>query len=199
LPGKFSLIPVNILLQHLLHLSRNADQIVAEDTIYHCISRTITEENLCNDLSKENDHKHVHQPAEFSDRMGTIGLLFAGNFTLKKFSLTPFAANILRIFGDLFPFAAHSEILPITNLSLKIETKEINFHTCFSKSPEKGAILRLKPRSAAHPKTTKSMHAAVEMLGLDCLWVVYPDSRVVPLTKKITAVPLDKVAEVALH
>jgi predicted AAA+ superfamily ATPase len=50
-----------------------------------------------------------------------------------------------------------------------------------------------------HPKTTKSMHAAVEMLGLDCLWVVYPGSRVVPLTEKISAVPLDKVEEVALR
>jgi len=40
------------------------------------------------------------------------------------------------------------------------------------------------------PTTSKSMHAAIEALGLEHLWVVYPGTRTVPLTEKITALPL---------
>jgi predicted AAA+ superfamily ATPase len=61
--------------------------------------------------------------------------------------------------------------------------------------PLNGRRVGVEFKWSEHPKTTKSMHAAVETLALDRLWVVYPGSRVVPLTEKITAVPLDKVEE----
>jgi predicted AAA+ superfamily ATPase len=46
------------------------------------------------------------------------------------------------------------------------------------------------------PSTTKSMHAAVATLALERLWVVYPGTRVVPLTDKITALPLSEIAQI---
>lgn len=46
------------------------------------------------------------------------------------------------------------------------------------------------------PSTTKSMHAAIESLKLDHLWLVYPGTRRVPLTEKITAIPLVEVAAI---
>jgi len=47
-----------------------------------------------------------------------------------------------------------------------------------------------------HPTTTKSMHAALEALRLEHLWVVYPGTRTAPLTEKITALPLAEVAKI---
>lgn len=41
------------------------------------------------------------------------------------------------------------------------------------------------------PKTTKSMHIALEALRLDSLVVIYPGSNVIPLSDKITAIGLE--------
>ncbi|MDF9828293.1 putative AAA+ superfamily ATPase [Ereboglobus sp. PH5-10] len=46
------------------------------------------------------------------------------------------------------------------------------------------------------PATSKSMHAALEDLRLEHLWVVYPGKRTVPLTEKITALPLAEVGAI---
>lgn len=46
------------------------------------------------------------------------------------------------------------------------------------------------------PTTSKSMHAALEHLRLEHLWMVYPGERTAPLTEKITALPLAKVAAI---
>ncbi|MDR2674974.1 MAG: ATP-binding protein [Opitutaceae bacterium] len=46
------------------------------------------------------------------------------------------------------------------------------------------------------PATTKSMHAAIETLRLDRLWVVYPGGHVAPLTDKITLLPLARAGEI---
>lgn len=43
------------------------------------------------------------------------------------------------------------------------------------------------------PKATKSMHTAMEDLGLDHLWVVYPGKHSYPLAPGITAVPLTEI------
>jgi hypothetical protein len=40
------------------------------------------------------------------------------------------------------------------------------------------------------------MHAAIEALGLEHLWVVYPGTRVAPLTEKISALPLAQVEQI---
>ncbi|MEO6039656.1 MAG: DUF4143 domain-containing protein [Saprospiraceae bacterium] len=40
------------------------------------------------------------------------------------------------------------------------------------------------------PKTTKSMHQAIEDLALEHLWVVYPGDRVYALSEKITVLPM---------
>jgi predicted AAA+ superfamily ATPase len=41
------------------------------------------------------------------------------------------------------------------------------------------------------PKITKSMHTALEVLHLDSLVVIYPGSKVIPLSDKITAIGLE--------
>lgn len=41
-----------------------------------------------------------------------------------------------------------------------------------------------------HPKTTKSMHVAIESLTLDHLYVVFPHDSIFPLTESITALGL---------
>ncbi|MCG8337231.1 MAG: ATP-binding protein [Proteobacteria bacterium] len=46
------------------------------------------------------------------------------------------------------------------------------------------------------PRTTKSMHIAIENLNLVHLWIVYPGDQEYSLTDKITVIPLDKVAGV---
>ena len=48
------------------------------------------------------------------------------------------------------------------------------------------------------PSSTKSMHSAIETLGLEHLWVLYPGARRFPITERITALPLSEVNEVKL-
>lgn len=43
------------------------------------------------------------------------------------------------------------------------------------------------------PKITKSMHIAIQDLDLEHLWVVYSGNHIMPLEKKITLVPLDRI------
>ena len=46
------------------------------------------------------------------------------------------------------------------------------------------------------PRTTKAMHIAIDDLGLEHLWVVYPGRLRYPLTESITALPLADVTDV---
>lgn len=48
------------------------------------------------------------------------------------------------------------------------------------------------------PRTTKSMHIALDDLDLQHLWVVYPGPARYPLTKNITALPLQEVGGLEL-
>ena len=48
------------------------------------------------------------------------------------------------------------------------------------------------------PRTTKAMHIAIDDLGLEHLWVIYPGSVRYPMTARITAMPLVEVNETAL-
>lgn len=48
------------------------------------------------------------------------------------------------------------------------------------------------------PKTTKSMHVALDDLRLEHLWVVYPGALRFPLTEKITALPLREIGTLEL-
>ncbi len=45
------------------------------------------------------------------------------------------------------------------------------------------------------PSTSKSMHSAIESLGLDHLWVIYPGNHRYLLTEKITALPLREIGD----
>ena len=49
------------------------------------------------------------------------------------------------------------------------------------------------------PRTTKAMHIAIDDLGLEHLWVVYPGSVRYPLTDRITALPLVEVNEIVFR
>ncbi len=51
-------------------------------------------------------------------------------------------------------------------------------------------------KCADAPKTTKSMHIALEDLKLEHLWVIYPGTRRYPLTEKITALPLRDISTI---
>jgi len=44
------------------------------------------------------------------------------------------------------------------------------------------------------PKTTKSMHVAVQDLHLDQLWIIYPGSEAYPITDKIMVKPLTRLS-----
>ncbi|MSU49635.1 MAG: ATP-binding protein [Opitutus sp.] len=48
------------------------------------------------------------------------------------------------------------------------------------------------------PKTTKSMHVALDDLKLEHLWVVYPGTLRFPMTEKITALPLREIGTLEL-
>ena len=49
------------------------------------------------------------------------------------------------------------------------------------------------------PRTTKAMHIALDDLGLEHLWVVYPGNLRYPLADRMTALPLAEVNEVAFR
>ena len=46
------------------------------------------------------------------------------------------------------------------------------------------------------PSSSKSMHSAIESLGLEHLWVIYPGDRQYPMTNRITALPLKQIGGV---
>ena len=48
------------------------------------------------------------------------------------------------------------------------------------------------------PRTTKSMRIVIEDLGLEHLWVIYPGDLEYPLAQDITALPLEKIGDLAL-
>jgi predicted AAA+ superfamily ATPase len=47
------------------------------------------------------------------------------------------------------------------------------------------------------PATTRSMHIAIEDLGLEHLWVIYPGHQEYDLTERISVVPVDSVPRLA--
>ena len=49
------------------------------------------------------------------------------------------------------------------------------------------------------PRTTKAMHIAIDDLGLEHLWIVYPGGVRYPITERITALPLVEVNEALLE
>ena len=49
------------------------------------------------------------------------------------------------------------------------------------------------------PRTTKAMHIAINDLGLEHLWVVYPGSVRYPITDRITAMPLVELNQTTLE
>ncbi len=58
---------------------------------------------------------------------------------------------------------------------------------------ENGRRFGFELKLADAPKATRSMHTAIEVLGLEHLWVVYPGEHAYPLTEKITAMSLASV------
>jgi len=49
------------------------------------------------------------------------------------------------------------------------------------------------------PRTSRSMHVAIEDLGLDHLWVVYPGRQSYPLTERNTALPIEDLPSLAVE
>ena len=49
------------------------------------------------------------------------------------------------------------------------------------------------------PRTTKAMHIAIDDLGLEHLWVVYPGNLRFSLTDRITALPLAEVSDIVFQ
>ena len=45
------------------------------------------------------------------------------------------------------------------------------------------------------PKRRRSMHIAIEDLGLNHLWIIYPGDKKYALDRKITAIPLEEIAQ----
>ncbi len=63
---------------------------------------------------------------------------------------------------------------------------------------ENGKKWGVEFKFADAPKTTKSMHQAIEDLALDHLWVIYPGDRVYALSEKITVLPLAQLASIQM-
>ena len=59
-----------------------------------------------------------------------------------------------------------------------------------------GKRLGVEFKYSERPKTTKSMHIALEDLKLDHLYTVHPGKHSFPLTDKITATPLEPLLEI---
>ncbi len=57
---------------------------------------------------------------------------------------------------------------------------------------DKGKKMGVEFKYMDAPRTSKSMHQAMEDLALDRLWVVYPGDKTYSLTDKITVIPLQK-------
>jgi hypothetical protein len=53
-------------------------------------------------------------------------------------------------------------------------------------------------KCADAPSSSKSMHSAIESLGLEHLWVIYPGEKRYPLTDRITALPLGQIHDLIL-
>jgi hypothetical protein len=70
-------------------------------------------------------------------------------------------------------------------------------------APSAGMIAASMPggifKCAAAPGGKRSMHIAIADLSLEHLWIVYPDETQYPLDKKITAIPLVQVSELAVQ
>jgi hypothetical protein len=47
------------------------------------------------------------------------------------------------------------------------------------------------------PRRTRSMHSAIEYLGLEHLWVIYPGDQKYALDDKITVIPLEEISQLA--
>lgn len=58
---------------------------------------------------------------------------------------------------------------------------------------EYGRSWGIEFKYADAPRRTKSMTSAVETLGLEHLWVVYPGGRPYPLAEKVSALPLTDI------
>jgi predicted AAA+ superfamily ATPase len=62
-----------------------------------------------------------------------------------------------------------------------------------------GKRIGIEFKLADAPKPTKSMQTAIEDLGLDHLWIVYPGKHVYPLHEKISVTPLAEIPESLLE
>jgi predicted AAA+ superfamily ATPase len=60
---------------------------------------------------------------------------------------------------------------------------------------EHGRHWGIEVKYADAPKLTRSMAVALDDLGLDHLWVVYPGDRAYPLAEKVSTLPLSRIGE----
>lgn len=60
---------------------------------------------------------------------------------------------------------------------------------------EHGRSWGIEVKYADAPKLTRSMAVALDDLGLDHLWVVYPGDRAYPLAEKVSTLPLSRIGE----
>ena len=64
--------------------------------------------------------------------------------------------------------------------------------------PRRGRRWGFEFKCTDAPKTTRSMHVALDDLKLDHLWVVYPGSLCYPLSERISALPLREIGSLEL-
>lgn len=88
------------------------------------------------------------------------------------FALEELVSKLVKRDSEVFFYAAHSGV----ELDLFWQ--------------DKGKAFGAEFKYLDAPKTTKSMHQAIEDLELDELWVVYPGNQQYRLTEKITVIPL---------
>ncbi len=91
------------------------------------------------------------------------------------FALEELVSKLVKRDSEVFFYAAHSGV----ELDLFWQ--------------DKGKAFGAEFKYLDAPKTTKSMHQAIEDLELDELWVVYPGNQQYRLTEKITVIPLSSI------
>ena len=83
-----------------------------------------------------------------------------------------------------------------TELALKIKSKEISSYEVVSRHIERAKKIGIEFKYTDNPKTTKSMHIALNDLKLDHIYIVVPGNNAYLLDEKISVCGIDALENI---
>jgi len=142
-------------------------------------------------------HGHVWNAAEFARALGT-----AEN-TARRYLDILSGAYMIRV---LPPWFENLKGTPWEGFSLEHIIKVFRTRDAYFSATHASAELDLmvtiagkrhgfESKYADAPGRKRSMHVAIEDLGLEHLWVIYPGDQRYALDEKITAIPLEEISQ----